>query len=161
MPKQQVSLSEYQRSPNKEELQIIIDNKAISSATEDVFRKLERLGLLTEKVIMSLIAQAPIDPAGMLAFCSSLGGFEFIADNFAARKVLSRDKTTNEPTSAMMVDVLSNDIIFLVSQGGEFVVHKMLTLADVEKRLEGKENREEALQGLLETEIMNTMEAIK
>jgi hypothetical protein len=160
--KQQISLKDYIKSADsldKDGVVIVIDPKQISPGTEETLRKLNRLGLLNDKVLMSLVAQAPIDPAGMLSFCSSLGGWEFVTDNFSARKTLSKNTFSKEAMSYMMIDVLSNSIFFLIRSTEGLKTYAEYSVNDINERIKDSDNKEEALQRFIENEITKTVKA--
>lgn len=162
--KRYITLQEYIKSADsidKDEITITIDPRTITPGVDDVFRKLNRLGLLHDKVIMSLIAQAPMDPLGLVSFCNTLGGWEFYPENFSVRKVLARNASEKkEPTAFMIIDVLGNDMIFIARKGNEFVTTKTITRDTLLLMLENSSQREQDLQKIIEDSITETVDAV-
>ncbi len=85
----------------------------------DNLRRLRRLELLTDDVVWSLIGQAPIDPHGLFALLQPLGAWAFSATDFCVIRVLAqKDK---KPVALMRVDLLSDDVTFVVLRNGQLV----------------------------------------
>lgn len=83
------------------------------------FRRLRRLELLTDEAVLSLIGQAPIDPHGIFALLQPLGAWAFSAHDFCAVRVLAQKE--KKPVALMRIDLLSDDITFVVLRGGQLV----------------------------------------
>lgn len=86
---------------------------------------LENLGLPLDDVVLSLAAQAPIDPFGVFGALRALGPWAFQSADCTAMLVL--DRQDKEVRSAMKIDLLSDDIAFLAMRGPAFETVKALT----------------------------------
>lgn len=87
-------------------------------------RKLQRLNMLNGPTLLSLIAQAPIDPYNVFAALQSYGPWMLQDLDFTALAVLAKVK--GRPVAVMQVDLLSNDITLAVLKDGQLVQHKTL-----------------------------------
>lgn len=157
-----MNLFEFMRTPPEERAgkKLELDVGDVPATAQDTLERLNKLGILTDTVLWNLIGQAPIDPAGLLAFCSTLGGFRFVPENFSAVKTLARDKETGVETAVMLVDVLSNDVIFLGKKGDSLVKLFSYSVAELQDAVKDSENREQALQTLLEDAIVRAVESV-
>jgi len=91
----------------------------------ELFRKLERLGLLTDEALFSLLAQAPVDPYGIFSgLRQRMDGWQFDNLNFSMLAVLA--KKGDVPVAAIQVDLLSDDVAFLASRDGKLSVFMTL-----------------------------------
>ena len=97
-------------------------------ATENL-AKLAKLRILNGDTVMSLIAQAPIDPVNLVGTLMGLtpDGWVFSAIDFSMMRVLKRDDTGVR--AALSVDLMGDAIRFLArNQKHQLVVYKTLTV---------------------------------
>lgn len=83
--------------------------------------KLDRIGLLNGDVLMSLIAQAPIDPLNLFATIqqSSPGEWVFSGIDFGVVRVLARNAAGNV-AAAVRIDLMDSSVSTLVlNQAGQ------------------------------------------
>lgn len=83
--------------------------------------KLDRIGLLSGDVLMSIIAQAPIDPLNLFSLVrqSSPGVWAFSAIDFGVVRVLARDDRKNV-SAALRIDLMDSSVTTLVTnQAGQ------------------------------------------
>lgn len=103
--------------------------KALPGVVENM-RRLERLGLLTEEVFLSIVASAPIDPHGLLrALQQHIPYWTFQPFNCTVLTVLAKVK--DEPVALMQLDLVSDDIIFIARQKKQLVQVEALTADEV------------------------------
>lgn len=86
---------------------------------------LESLGLPLDDVVLSLAAQAPIDPFGVFGALRALGPWAFQSADCTALLVLDREDKVVK--SAMKIDLLSDDIAFMALRGEAFETIKALS----------------------------------
>lgn len=95
----------------------------------DNLAKLHKLGILHGEALMSLVAQAPIDPINLAGTLMQLlpDGWAFSAIDFSMVRVIARaDKA---PTAAMHVDLMGNTIKFLArNRAKQLGVYKEYTV---------------------------------
>lgn len=89
--------------------------------TLENMRKLYRLGLLNGDVLLSLIGQAPIDPNNIFAALQSFGPWAFQPLDFTAISILA--KKAAQPVALMRVDLMSDNITFVVLRQRQLVTH--------------------------------------
>lgn len=103
------------------ELSLELTSKTGRESVKTNLRKLDRLGILCDEVIYTLLAQAPIDPAGVYQLCEPLGNWVFNPLNFSmARPVVSN----GEQVGSLEIDLLSSDMFFNRITDGKVVVAK-------------------------------------
>lgn len=88
--------------------------------------KLERIGLLNGDVLMSLIAQAPIDPLNLFATIqqTSPGEWVFSGIDFGVVRVLART-SAKRVAAAIRIDLMDSSISTLVlSQAGQLTPYQ-------------------------------------
>ncbi len=93
------------------------------SAIENL-RRLRRLSLLNEEVLLSLIGQAPIDPFGVYGALQHTGVWAFQPLDFTAVQVLA--KKGPKPVALMSIDLMSDDITLVSLKKGHLVKHTVL-----------------------------------
>jgi hypothetical protein len=126
-----VSLGEF--ADNAEELEDVTINLraqglAAASAVQNL-RKLRRLELLTDEAVLSLIGQAPIDPLGVFGMLRQEGVWAFSAHDFCTVRVLA--KKGNKPVALMRVDLLSDDVSFVVLRDAQLVERVTIPAQDL------------------------------
>jgi hypothetical protein len=87
-------------------------------------RTLRRLDLLTDEVVMSLLAQAPIDPLGIYGAMKHMGAWAFSPHDFTMVQVLA--KKGNKPVALMRIDLMSDDITFVALEKNQLVQTSVL-----------------------------------
>lgn len=85
---------------------------------------MERLGLPMDEVVLSLAAQAPIDPLGIFGALRGIGPWAFQAADCTTVCILDREE--KEVRAAMSLDLLSDDLSFLARKDKAFSVVKVL-----------------------------------
>jgi hypothetical protein len=99
-----------------------------------MLRRLERLDLLRDEVVFGLLAQAPIDPIGLYGAMKAMGVWAFNVLDCTMTQVLA--KKGNEPVALMRLDLLSDDLVFVISKGGQLVEHKTVTAEETTTRMQ-------------------------
>lgn len=98
------------------ELPIAVDRFEIKEtllpATQANLKTMHKLGILTADAIMSLIAQAPIDPINLARSLMQMmpGGWTFATADFSMFRVLSRDDK-KQVSAALRVDLIQGDTL--------------------------------------------------
>lgn len=85
----------------------------------DNLRKLRKLELLTDEVVWSLVAQAPIDPLGVYGAMKDMGTWAFSGVDFTMVQVLAKAKDV--PVALMRIDLMSDAITFVALEKGLLV----------------------------------------
>lgn len=88
--------------------------------------KLDRLGLLNGDALMSIVAQAPIDPLNLFAAlrAASPATWVFSAIDFGAMRILSRDDQ-GCVSAALRIDLMDSSVTTLAVNGvGQLTPHK-------------------------------------
>ena len=91
-------------------------------------RKLKKLELLTDEVIWSLLAQAPIDPLGVYGAMKGMGVWAFSPVDFTMVQVLA--KSGNMPVALMRIDLMSDDLVFVALNEQKHLVQCSVIEAD-------------------------------
>lgn len=132
---QTLSLDEYvEKAEEVEGAAFVIEPAgAVPPKALENLRKLQRLGLLNGNVLMSLIAQAPIDPFGLFSALKSFGPWVFQPLDFSAMCILA--KQGGEPAALMRLDLISDDITFVVNRNKQLVFHSGITGDEIAQRL--------------------------
>ena len=99
----------------------------------DNMKRLRRLGLLEGDVMLSLLAQAPVDPLGVYGALRSHGVWAFQALDFTMVQVLAKVK--NDPVALMRLDLLSDDLTFVALQDGKLVERSTLSGDEIARQL--------------------------
>lgn len=89
--------------------------------------RLEQLGLLTGDAILSLLAQAPVDPLGLYAALRNVApeGWVFSALDFCVVRVLDRDDRGVK--ASIRIDLLSDDVTLMRRRDGQLHLYWGLT----------------------------------
>ncbi len=106
--------------PTAREVTLLLRDHAPPSLLERL-AKLDRMGLLNGDVLMSLIAQAPIDPLNLFTTIqqSSPDGWAFSGIDFGVVRVLARTSAGNV-SAAVRIDLMDSSVSTLVlSQAGQ------------------------------------------
>ena len=121
-----LTLEEYAaKAEDLEEAAVVLRVKGlVPPKTVENLRRLRRLGLLQDATILSLIGQAPIDPYGIFGALQHTGAWAFQALDFTAIQVLA--KKGSKPVALMRIDLLSDDITFVVLKAGQLVEDHVL-----------------------------------
>lgn len=91
-------------------------------------RSLKKLELLTDEVVWSLLAQAPIDPLGVYGAMKGMGAWAFSPIDFTMVQVLA--KTKDMPVALMRIDLMSDDIVFVALDEKKQLVQVSIIEAD-------------------------------
>lgn len=120
-------------------------------------RRLQRLDLLTGDTLLSLIAQAPIDPLGLYGALKHTAVWAFQPLDFTVVQVLaSKGKT---PVAVMRIDLMSNDITFVALQGGLLVEHHTLRAEEFAAKMQEGGMTEARILAWLQEHINETKAA--
>lgn len=109
------------------ELRAIIVRERPSPHAFTNLKKLRRLGLLNGDVLLSLIAQAPIDPINLMSVLMKIGskGWNFSPVDFTMFRVIA--KKGDVVTAAFRVDLMGDTIEALVTnRAGQLTLFKSL-----------------------------------
>jgi hypothetical protein len=93
--------------------------------TLENLRKLQRLNMLNGPALLSLIAQAPIDPYNVFMALQSYGPWALQDLDFTALAVLAKVK--GRPVAVMQVDLISDDVTFAVLKDKQLVQLKAIS----------------------------------
>lgn len=105
---------------------LLLDGDMATPQTLELFRKMDRLGLLTDEAVFSLLSQAPVDPYGIYAgLRQHMEGWQFDALKFCQLAIIA--KVGNEPVAIMQVDLLCGDVHFITSNKGKLELLYTLT----------------------------------
>jgi len=88
-------------------------------------KALRRLELLTDEVVVSLLAQAPIDPLGIYGAMKHMGTWAFSPLDFTMVQVLA--KKGDQPIALMRIDLMSNDMTFVALEKKQLVEKSVIT----------------------------------
>jgi len=112
------------------------------------FKKLSRLDLLNDEVILSLLGQAPIDPLGIYQGIRAQWpdwNWAFEPSTFCVVNVLRREQ--GKVLAYMTLDLLSDDIVFYAKKGDVLTTHSQLTAEEfLQAGLQGAELLEKRIQ---------------
>lgn len=118
-----VGLKEFIRAANdnaRGDVTLALAGGAATPKLLENLRRLDRLNLLTEEVIFSYLAQAPVDPFGIYgALRERFSAWEFQPLDCTVITVLAKVK--DEPVAVMRLDLLSDDIVFIARQKRKLV----------------------------------------
>jgi hypothetical protein len=106
---------------------------ALSPKLLDNMKRLRRLGLLEGEVMLSLLAQAPVDPLGVYGALRHHGVWAFQAFDCTMVQILAKVKDT--PVALMRLDLLSDDITFVALQHGKLVERSTLSGEEIARQL--------------------------
>lgn len=109
-------------------------NQEVTLLLEDVqppgvrerLARLDRLGLLSGDVIMSIVAQAPIDPVNMVAAAMEAkpGGWTFSAIDCSMVRVLAKD-SRGRVAAVVRIDLMDDSVTtFVANQARQLTVYK-------------------------------------
>ena len=91
-------------------------------------KKLKRFGILNTDTLLSLVAQAPIDPINLMGTLLNImpDGWAFSAFDFSMLRVLSRNKI-KAVSAALRVDLMGDTIMSLaLNKAGQLTAFKQL-----------------------------------
>jgi hypothetical protein len=97
----------------------------MARSTIDNLRKLRRLGLLHDDAILALIGRAPVDPLNLYGAMKDMGVWAFQPRDFTVIQVLKKEGP--EPVAAMRLDLLSDDLDFIVLRDGQLVLREHIS----------------------------------
>ena len=92
-------------------------------------RRLRTLELLTDEVVLSLLAQAPIDPLGIYGAMKHMGVWAFSPVDFTMVQILAKKGDT--PVALMRIDLMSDDIAVVALKDKQLVVHSRIGAEDI------------------------------
>lgn len=92
-------------------------------------QRLRRLGLLEDDVVLALIGQAPLDPIGLYGAMKHSGVWAFQAFDFTMIQVLA--KKGNTPAALMRIDLISDEVTFVVLREGQLVEYARIAPDDI------------------------------
>jgi hypothetical protein len=88
-------------------------------------RKLRRLDLLHDDVVLALIGQAYIDPLGIYGAMKDRGVWAFQPTDFTMVQILA--KKGGRPVALMRLDLLSDNLDFVTLRQGQLVLREHVT----------------------------------
>lgn len=125
-----MKLSDYVKTAGGAELEI--DTSSAPPSFLSLLRRLDRLELLRDDVLVSMLGQAPCDPYGIFgALKQHLNNWEFEPGSCSIMSILA--KKGDLPVAILQVDLLSGDLVFIARQEGKLEVvdnvtaHQLLT----------------------------------
>lgn len=110
-------------------------------------RRMDRLGVLSDETVLCLIGQAPVDPCGFYAALKPHSHWAFQPLDFTALCVLAKDGDI--PIALMRIDLMSDDITFVVRRNKQLVQHSVILADDIMTQLAGVESREATFMHLI------------
>jgi len=105
----------------------------MSPSTVGNLRRLRRLGLLRDDLILAIIGQAPIDPVGVYGAMKDMGAWAFQPSDFTMLQILA--KKGNQPTALMRLDLLSDNLDFVVLRDGQLVLREQVLGDTIAQRM--------------------------
>lgn len=96
-------------------------------------KRLKRLGLLDGHVLLSLLAQAPVDPLGVYGALRQHGVWAFQAFDCTMVQVLAKSK--DKPVALMRIDLLSDDVTFVALEGNQLVARMTISGDEIARQL--------------------------
>jgi hypothetical protein len=159
-----LSLEDYaDKAEDLDEADIVLHVKGlVPPKTVENLRRLRRLGLLRDEVLLSLVGQAPIDPYGIFGALQRIGVWAFQPLDCTAVQVLA--KKGSKPVAIMSIDLLSDNITFVALKAGQLVMDLVLEADVVLAKLREHGATEERvlvwLQGYIDATIKKGMAAI-
>ncbi len=88
-------------------------------------RKLRRLDLLQDEVVLALIGQAPIDPLGIYGAMKDMGAWAFQSTDCTMLQILA--KKGGRPVALMRLDLLSDSLDFVSLRQGQLALREQVT----------------------------------
>jgi hypothetical protein len=129
-----MTLEEYiARDDWSKKEKVTLELGALPKNAIDNLRKLQRLGLLTDEAVLCLVGQAPIDPYGIFGALQSFGPWALQPLDFTAISILA--KKGAQPVALMRIDLLSDDLTFVVLHDKQLVQHSGVTGDEMMRRL--------------------------
>ena len=106
--------------------ELVLEMPLTQPPAPEAFRNLsrfEQLGLLTGDTILSLIAQAPVDPLGLYAALRETApdGWVFSALDFSVVRILARDE--HGVRASIRIDLLSDDVMLMRRRDGQLALY--------------------------------------
>lgn len=105
----------------------------LTPALANNLKQLVRLELLTDEVIWAILAQAPIDPLGVYGAMKHMGVWALSVSDFTMVQVLAKVGAT--PVAAMRIDLMSDDMTFVVWEAQQLVLRSTLSAGEIEEIL--------------------------
>jgi hypothetical protein len=122
----------------------------------DNLKTLRRLELLTDEVVLSLLAQAPIDPLGVYGAMKHMGVWAFSPLDFMMIQVLA--KKGDLPVALMRLDLMSDDITFVALEKGQLVEVSVLEANFIAEKLRTPGATEENILYLIQTHMKGAID---
>lgn len=119
-------------------------------------RTLRRLELLTDEVVVSLLAQAPIDPLGIYGAMKHMGAWAFSPLDFTMVQVLA--KKGAQPVALMRIDLMSDDITFVVLEKNQLVQKSVLAADYLAEQLKTPGTSETYILGIIQRHMKSAMD---
>ncbi len=123
----------------------------------DNLRRLRRLDLLTDEVVLALLGQAPIDPLGVFGALKHRGVWAFQPLDFTVVQVLARKGA--QPVAVMRIDLISDDMVFVALKDGQLVERSHITRDQLEAKLRERGTTEDGILAWLQEFINDTVAA--
>lgn len=131
--------------------------RTLAPPTLKALRQLKDLGLLDDEIVLSLVGQAPIDPIGLYEALRDSGTWAFSALDFTVIQVLAKKR--DKPVAAMRIDLLSDDLTFIVLRDGKLVEHSTKSGEELAALVVGRTLRtwlDEATRAVIEEGFANS-----
>lgn len=122
----------------------------------DNLKTLSRLELLTDEVVLSLLAQAPIDPLGVYGAMKHMGVWAFSPLDFTVMQVLA--KKGDLAVALMRIDLMSDDITFVALEEGQLVQVSVLEADFIAEKLRTPGTTEASILHLIQTHMKGAID---
>jgi hypothetical protein len=122
----------------------------------DNLKTLRKLELLTDEVVMSLLAQAPIDPLGIYGAMKYMGAWAFSPLDFTMVQIIA--KKGDAPVALMRIDLMSDDITFVALEKGQLVQVSVLEADFIAEKLRTPGTTEGTILTLIQTHMKEAID---
>lgn len=152
-----LSLGEYINGAlDYDSAQLMVKVKAPLPRFVDNLKTLSRLELLTDEVVLSLLAQAPIDPLGVYGAMKHMGVWAFSPIDFTMVQVLA--KKGDLAVALMRIDLMSDDMTFVALDKGHLVEVSVLEADFVAQKLKESGATEAKILHLIQNQMKRAID---
>lgn len=152
-----LSLGEYINGAlDYDSAQLMVKVKAPLPRFVDNLKTLSRLELLTDEVVLSLLAQAPIDPLGVYGAMKHMGVWAFSPIDFTMIQVLA--KKGDLAVALMRIDLMSDDMTFVALDKGHLVEVSVLEADFIAQKLKEPGATEAKILHLIQNQMKRAID---